>query len=514
MMMGAMTTPGTTTVTTPATTTEPRGPRPRRRSGFRLRVFGLLAALLVGAVGAGLVIERSVLLARVDREVEAAHEQERTELEVLARGNDPRTGRPFGGDVEAVLTTFLDRNLPSANEVMVAFVDGAELRATASPVPFADLPDLTRRWAAIEDGTRGTSATQAGPLRWLAVPIEGADGTVAGVFVVGTFTADARDEVEETLRVEALVSALVLLVALAVAWVVAGRLLRPVRDVTANARSLTDTDLSARIPVRGDDEVAELARTYNAMLDRLQLAFETQRRFVDDAGHELRTPITIIRGHLELMGDDPDETRETIALVTDELDRMARMVGDLLELAKADQPDFLRPGPVDLGDLTDGLLGRCRTLGDRTWRVDGRAAGTVVADEQRLTQALLNLARNAVEHTRPGDEVAIGTAIVGDEAHLWVRDTGSGVPAEERDRLFERFSRGSSRRRSADGAGLGLAIVKAIADAHGGRVGVDDAPGGGAVFVVVVPGVLPVTAAGPDDPTRTSPLEEPAWPAS
>ena len=110
------------------------------------------------------------------------------------------------------------------------------------------------------------------------------------------------------------------------------------------ARSISETDLTRRIPVSGRDEIAELARTFNAMLDRLEAAFATQRAFVSDASHELRTPITIVRGHLELLGDDPQERRETIALVTDELDRMSRFVDDLLLLAKAERDDFLRVG--------------------------------------------------------------------------------------------------------------------------------------------------------------------------
>ena len=119
---------------------------------------------------------------------------------------------------------------------------------------------------------------------------------------------------------------------------------RPAAALGDTARSISETDLSRRIPVTGNDEIAELARTFNAMLDRLERAFATQRAFVSDASHELRTPITIVRGHLELLGDDPEERRETVALVTDELDRMSRFVDDLLLLARAEREDFLRVG--------------------------------------------------------------------------------------------------------------------------------------------------------------------------
>jgi signal transduction histidine kinase len=208
---------------------------------------------------------------------------------------------------------------------------------------------------------------------------------------------------------------------------------------------------------------------------------------VDDAGHELRTPITVVRGHLELMGDDPRDRRETIALVTDELDRMARIVDDLLLLAKAEQPDFVQLEAVELSDLTTELLAKARTIGDRDWRLDACASGPFRADPQRVTQAVLNLARNAVEHTAPGAEIALGTARGDGTVRLWVRDTGTGVDPAERDRIFERFARGRDGPRRSEGAGLGLSIVRAITDAHRGRVEVDSRAGTGATFTLVLP---------------------------
>jgi two-component system, OmpR family, sensor kinase len=126
----------------------------------------------------------------------------------------------------------------------------------------------------------------------------------------------------------------VLLLGSLLAWRLAGRVADPVTALTRTARAISETDLSRRIPVRGRDEVAQLAATFNEMLERLERAFGSQRRFLDDAGHELRTPLTIVRGHLELLEDDPVERRETVALVMDELDRMGRIVNDLLLLAK------------------------------------------------------------------------------------------------------------------------------------------------------------------------------------
>jgi signal transduction histidine kinase len=449
-------------------------------------VFGVLAVLLLGATVTGIVLQRAVLRARLDRDIEAAHDQELAEVRSLATGRNPETGEPFGADAAAIFDTFLQRNVPDDDEVYVTIVGGRPYRSSLADVRLDQDAELVERWASLEAGDRGWAASDAGPVRWLASPLE-AGGERVGTFAVATFVTEDRAEIDDTLRVEAAISLVVVALGLAIAWSVAGRLLRPVRDLTANARDLDERDLSARIPEAGNDEIAELARTYNAMLDRLQAGFETQRRFVDDAGHELRTPITIISGHLELMGDDPDDRRETVALVTDELDRMSRMVDDLLVLAKAEQPRFIEPEPLDLAAFSTGLLERARLLGDRRWVLDEHADATVVADGQRLVQATLNLLRNAVEHTAVGGTIAIGTRCADDQLQIWVRDDGPGIDLDEQDRLFERFARGAGGRGRSEGAGLGLAIVRAIAESHGGTVALQSTPGQGATFTITVP---------------------------
>jgi HAMP domain-containing protein len=166
------------------------------------------------------------------------------------------------------------------------------------------------------------------------------------------------------------VSVAVLVLASVAAWSLAGRVLRPVAQLTDTALQITETDLSARIPVEGDDELARLGHTINSMLDRLETAVVSQRSFLNDIAHDLRTPITVVRGHLEVLGDDPHERQETLELVTEELDRMGRFVSDLLVLAKAEQPDFLRVGLVDLGEWAGDLLSRVESLADRRFVLD------------------------------------------------------------------------------------------------------------------------------------------------
>ncbi len=318
------------------------------------------------------------------------------------------------------------------------------------------------------------------------------------------------------MRTYTIVALLSLFIISWVAWWQAGRLLGPLRALRRTADEISATDLSRRVPESGNDDITALSRTVNGMLDRLEAAFVGQRQFLDDAGHELKTPLTVLRGHLELLdGSDPAEFAETRDLLLDEVDRMARLVGDLTLLAKSDRPDFLSLGEIDPSELAVTVLAKARALGDRRWVLDPATSAVggvrVVVDDQRLTQALLQLADNAVKHTVPGDEIRIG-ATVGDGAlRCWVHDNGRGVRPEDRQRIFERFSR--ARVPVADeGFGLGLSIVSAIARAHGGSAYVADVPAGsGARFVVEVPAVRP---APPQPLTDDQPTQEFTWPAS
>jgi len=185
------------------------------------------------------------------------------------------------------------------------------------------------------------------------------------------------------------------------AWVTAGRVLSPLRLLTKTAQSITESDMTRRIPVKGSDEIAELTTTFNEMLARLQFVFDSQREFLKDASHELRTP-SLIQGHLEMLKYHPDRA-ETIALVMDELNRMSRLVNDLLLLAKAERADFLNPKLEELDWLTEELYLKARALESRDWRLEGRVR--IVVDRQRLTQAVMNLVQNAVRHTHNGDTI-------------------------------------------------------------------------------------------------------------
>lgn len=443
---------------------------------------------LADASIASVVAVRQVLFVQIDRRIGDALEQEANELRRLAGGIDPLTGEPFGGDVERIFEVFLERNVPARNETYLTFVDGRPFRSTFREPPYAldRDPGLAARLAETPGVERGSLRTPAGDVEYLAVPVLDGDRPL-GVFVAAFFADLEASEVDPATRAAAAVGVLSVLIGSLVVWRIAETVLRPVRATTDTARRIAHGDTSRRIPVTGHDEISQLAVTFNEMLDALDGALDAQRRFVDDAGHELRTPITIVRGHLHLLEDDPTERARSLELVHDELDRMQRIVNDMLTLAKARRPDFLHLEAVELTSLVDEVARKAETLGDRRWTHGPVARGVVVADRQRLTQALIQLAHNAVQHTTEGDVIELSASLVGTaEARLQVRDEGEGIGADDLERIFERFAR-AGRRRGAEGAGLGLTIVRAIAEAHGGRVEVTSAPGAGSAFTVVVP---------------------------
>jgi two-component system OmpR family sensor kinase len=461
--------------------------------GIRRRILFWYVAVLAAAITAAVLVNRQVLIAGIDTRIDEALVQEADELRRLASGRDPTTGERFGKSVDRIFEVFLQRNLPTRNETFVTFVGGEPFeRSLGEPIYRLDLdPRLVARWGKVTRPDRGRVSTPAGTVEYLAVPVE-AGNTTLGVFVAAIFRDRELANIAPAIWGAAGVGLATLLVGSLLAWRVAEGVLRPVRLVTETAAAISTSELTKRIEVRGHDEISRLAATFNEMLDRLEEAFRVQRQFVDDAGHELRTPITIIRGHLEVAEDEPEERRKTMALVTDELDRMNRIVNDLLLLAKAKQPDFLDLATVDVHALTEDLHAKATALAPRTWQLEGVGRGMIVADRQRLTQAIMQLAQNATEHTTANEEIALGSDVRDGRATLWVRDSGPGVPPEDRERIFQRFARTGDGRRGSTGAGLGLAIVRAIAEAHHGTVQVRSSAGSGATFSVIVPVDQPV----------------------
>lgn len=485
-----------------------------RRPSVRAKVVAVVVAVTaIGLLAAGL-LTHAIQSQQIMDDISEDFDQEIGELHRLATdGVDPETGEDFHG-AGRLMSVAMERNVPGTNEMFVSFLDGVHQQSnppTSSRV--------VAESAVVQDVVEGLTPqssrtvqreieTEIGRVWFVVVPVTVPDRQEVGAYVMAAALDRALAAEAAVMRTYAIVCSVALVLLGLFAWLVVSRLLRPLRQLSATATRVTETDLSQRVVVATDDDLGDLAGAFNTMLDRLSTAIETQRRFLDDAGHELRTPLTVLRGHLEVLDpDDSADVRETRDLLLDETSRMGQIVEELVLLAKAERSDFVTLAPVDLGRLMDDVHDKARALGARRWVVDARADVEVAADAHRLTQAVLQLADNAVKFTGPEDEVGIGTEVVdtasGRQVRLWVRDTGPGVPPEEADRVFDRFARGSTTG-GAPGSGLGLAIVRAIAQGHGGDVAVEPSeapPGsglrsGGARFVMTWPadGVGPAGA--------------------
>ena len=437
------------------------------------------------ALAASVIALRQVLLADVDRRIDASLEQEANEFTVFLDEQERDPGESPQDFALRVLERYLRISVTDPDESMTV-IEGGSVRFLTPEAP-ASIGAAVDEIAASSTSEVLDVETDAGDARVLTQPVLSSEGEVLATLAIAWFPEDARGRVDDTIADAALVAAMALALSALLAWVVAGRLLRPVGMLADTARQISETDLDRRLPVQGSDEIASLIGSFNSMVDRLQDSLSTQRRFLDDAGHELRTPITIIQGHLELAGDDATAFADSREVVLAELARMNRIVDDLLTLARAERLDFLDRHPVDLDEFTERVLDRARSLGEHDWHLDGVGVGVVEADADRLLQAMLNLVANAVRHTPAGGRISIGSRVSSARFELWVADAGEGIDPADHARIFDRFARPTETRSPGGSAGLGLSIVRAVAEAHGGDVRVDSTLGHGATFTIRIP---------------------------
>ncbi len=310
----------------------------------------------------------------------------------------------------------------------------------------------------------------------------------------------AQHGVAQTFGVAGLIT---LALALLAAYFAGARLSAPLRRMAGVASRVDAGELESRMDAsRGGGEVAVLADAFNNMLDRLTGELKGQREFIADASHELRTPITVIRGQIEVLAaqeqPSPADVRRTADHVQREITRISRLVDDLLLLAQAEHGGFLRRERIELGTFVEQLWDGISLTAERRFELGAVPRGALFADPDRIAQALRNLAGNAVRHTteQTGLVRLEVMALPAGRLRFTVLDDGPGIPVQERERVFERFHRTDpARSRAAGGAGLGLAIVRAIADAHHGDVrAVAPAGGRGARLELTLPGFEPAPA--------------------
>ncbi|GAB4430293.1 MAG: hypothetical protein OHK0015_15270 [Chloroflexi bacterium OHK40] len=337
----------------------------------------------------------------------------------------------------------------------------------------------------------------SGGERWRAfvLPLRSSDGTLSG-YVEAVSPLGRLDAGIATFRMMLFsLGALGLAVALLAGLIVAGQALHPVTHMVATARAITASrDLSRRIPEpRQQDELGTLATTFNTMLASIEQAYRAQQRFVADASHELRAPLTAIQGNLELLRRRPElpseERIEALDEAARETDRLTRLVADLLALARADAGISIRRDAVDLDAVVLDTFQTGRTLAKgRVLQLDPFEPVRACGDEDRLRQLVLILLDNAVKYTPPSGTVTVGLRQAGDRAEIRVCDTGVGIAPDDLPHVFERFYRADpARGRDPGGTGLGLPIAQWIVAQHEGTIDIASAPGQGTQVVVHLP---------------------------
>lgn len=491
----------------PCVTVVRPGPRPRTTMGgvraLPFRLFTTIRARIMVTVvlmaGIALAASGAIVAVLQDGYIQAQTtsrlQRIDSELRVLAlEGRDPHTGQPFA-DPSAVLRTHLERSVIAPTDGELGFV-GDHLQWLAPetvvlrPENDPELMTAVGPWVLGTDTVIETVRTARTTYRVLVVPIvaDVSRGTLVHVVDMDAATVGLRRTTIASIVGGVLSVAFVA----AMARIIVGRLLRPIDELRAATDAIDESDLTGRVEVRGSDDLSALALAFNRMLDRVQHAVEGQRRLLDDVGHELRTPVTVLRGHLEVLDpDDPDDVRQTKHLLTDETDRMGVLIDDILLLAKASQSDFVVPVPTQVAPLTDQVFDKARALGDRRWRLGGIADIEVPLDPRRITQAWLQLAANAVKYSDVGSTITLGSRVEDHHLGLWVSDEGIGIAPEDIDKIRSRFARTGEAARRAPGTGLGLSIVESIMEAHSGTLDIASAQGQGSLFTLRIPLAAP-----------------------
>lgn len=468
----------------------------------RTRILLWYLALMCLFTLIAIPIIRYRLIAEVTNRVEADLREDLEEFEAeliqsLLKSNvklklEQTESERANDNIYRAFDQFISTNKAEDDNYFITIVDGLFYKTNAPCLPseIDQNSALMQHWQEVtveEEAEIKVDNPKIGSVIYKVEPIKTTE-EVMGIFVVAHLSAGERREVLSSFNVVIQVLVLMILVASLLAWLAAGRVLAPLRNLSATVKSISESDLSQRIKTQGKGEVAQLGRIFNAMMDRIETAFDTQRNFLNDAGHELKTPITIIRGHLELMDTDPQSQQETVELVIDELDRMNRLVEDLVLLAKSERPDFLQIETIELTSFVTELFSKLQKLGQRNWHLDNAIlSGKMTGDRQRITQAIINLANNAVQHTITDSLIIFGAKIETNRVKFWIRDTGNGIAADEQKRIFDRFTRVKNTRRRSEGSGLGLAIVKTVIEAHGGAINLQSQLGIGSTFSLVFP---------------------------
>lgn len=459
-------------------------------SAGRLAIFNsLILALILGTVVAVFIRNftasyQAVAASSIGIELhefqQQALKQKPSNLEVFARN------------------FLINYSLAPGEVVVIAFTHGGVLSTPGSATVLRS--PLVRGWLTTPPSRTVVMSTRidTSPMELVAAPIF-AGRTVVGTFIATSDLSQFAAERAREIRLSISVGVIALVAAVMSTFALLRRLLRKVGRITTTAQVIGSGNLDERLGDQGsNDEVGELAHTFDSMLDRLQAVMTAQRRLLSDVSHQLRTPLTAARGHLEVLGrgpmDDPAEVRETLDIVIDQLDHTRSVVERLLMLGRAMEPDFLDVHPTELRALLFEVHGAVEVLAPRRFLEPVAPDLVIEVDVEKLRGALMNLVDNAIRATHDGDTVALSAEVAEGEGapglvRISVDDSGPGIDPSERAAVVERFARPGARDR--DGSGLGLAIVKAVAEAHGGWIEITTSPYGGARVTMVLPQTRP-----------------------
>jgi signal transduction histidine kinase len=472
-----------------------------RGIGLRGRIALAIAAIVTLALAATFALVYRQTGAALRAQIEHRLEREAGDLsERLARVPSGRPAavaaaarsyvraQPLGPSVRVYLVTVPGAGAVSNEPELAGRGSSAEPESAAERRREASEGRALRT---APDGFSTVALSDAGELRVLTRHVT-RDGRRLATVRVGEPLEPVEDAREEVARAFALAGGAALLAALAAGLAVAARMAAPLRRMARTAREVDAGELSHRIGARGPrDELRLLADSFDHMLDRLEDAFERQRAFAADASHELRTPLTAVRGQIEVLDRSPEVTREDVtrvaAVAEREIGRMQRLIDDLLLLARGDDGRRPEPEPVDVPAFLASVVEEAEERSPLEVRLESAPAGSLYADPDQLRRIMRNLLANAERHARSG--VRVSALADGGRLTVRVDDDGAGIPAADRERVFDRFHRlDDSRSREAGGSGLGLAIARSLVEAHGGRIRAEAAPGGGARLAFELPG--------------------------
>ena len=445
---------------------------------MRLPIRTRLTAVFAGLTLAVVVISGVALILRFRHELDRTIDEALLDRAgVITASEDRARSVRFVGRADETFAQLLDEQ---GRRILAASHDMGE-----RPLPLP--PAIDTRKAGFVDAVVKT-AEEPVHARLYARRLH--DGSI---LVIGQDTEDQRDAARRLAVLIGIGSPLVVVAITILGWILAGAALRPVERLRAEAAAISTIEPSRRLPVpRTGDELQWLAETLNDMLDRLNEALDRERRFIDEASHELRTPIGVLRAEVDLAlkgSRDREELEAALRSVRQESERLTRLSQDLLVLARSDRGRLpVHRADVDVSELLERVASEFEDrAGTQGVRLRSESSGIRASvDRDRIRQAMENLIDNALRHTEHGGEIVLRAGRDRDALTLEVVDSGTGFPPGLLDRVFEPFARVDGRGND-EGAGLGLAIVKAVAEAHGGTAFAENAEAGGAAVRIELP---------------------------